>query len=329
MELALTAPGLGYYATSDRRPTREGDFLTAPELHPFFGRCLGRQLHEVWLRMDAPARFTVREWGAGRGTLEAAVVAGLRADRSELADALEWQPIDVGGRSPGDELTGAILANEFLDALPVHRVVRRGTELRERFVTWDGGLREVEGDPSTPALADHLAADGVELADGQLAEICLDAVAWVHAAGHSLSQGVLLIVDYGHPADELYGPRRMAGSLVTYRGHRAGSDPFEAVGRQDITAHVDLTAVDRAAMEVGLEPLGSTTQARFLASLGLGGLLSELGRDVSTDAETYLAARSAVARLLDPRHLGGFRVVAHSRRVPADAPLMGFADAAG
>jgi SAM-dependent MidA family methyltransferase len=329
MELALTAPGLGYYAASDRRPTREGDFLTAPELHPVFGRCFGRLLDDVWHRMGSPGRFRVRELGAGRGTLEASVVVGLRMDRSSLVDALEWQPVDLAHPSPSDRVSGAIIANEFLDALPVHRVVRRAGELRERFVTWDDGLREVEGDLSTPALSDHLAVDQVELADGQLAEIGLDAVAWVHAAGRDLTEGVLLMIDYGHPAVELYGPRRIAGTLVTYRDHRVGFDPFQAVGHQDLTAHVDLTAVDRAAREVGLESMGWTTQARFLARLGLGELLSELGRDPSTDAPQYLAARAAVARLLDPRHLGGFQVMAFGRGVASSPPLRGFDDAAG
>jgi SAM-dependent MidA family methyltransferase len=121
----------------------------------------------------------------------------------------------------------------------------------------------------------------------------------------------------------------MAGSLVTYRSHRAGSDPFESVGLQDITAHVDLTAVDRAAREVGLEPLGSTTQARFLAGLGLGELLTDLGRDSSTDLQQYLDARAAVGRMLDPRRLGGFRVLTYGRGVASDPRLRGLTSPTG
>ena len=135
---------------------------------------------------------------------------------------------------------------------------------------------------------------------------------------------MVLVIDYAHPAGELYSERRRWGSLLTYRDHRAGDDPFSAVGRQDITAHVDLTALARAGHEAGLSLLGSTTQARFLADLGLGRLLVELGEDPATDPETYLAARSAVARYLDPRHLGGFRVVAWGRRLKVGPPLPGF-----
>jgi SAM-dependent MidA family methyltransferase len=136
-------------------------------------------------------------------------------------------------------------------------------------------------------------------------------------AAERLASGLLLVIDYGHPAAELYGPRRRSGTLLTYRGHRAGDDPFVAVGRQDITAHVDFTSLDRVARDHGLERIGDTTQARFLTDLGLGALLAELRDEAEIDLEAYLAARAAVARFLDPRHLGAFRVLAWSR---GDAP---------
>ena len=134
--------------------------------------------------------------------------------------------------------------------------------------------------------------------------------------------GTLLVVDYGHDAAELYSPRRMAGSLLTYRAHQVADDPFDAVGHTDITAHVDLTALERAAIASELVPSGRTTQGRFLAQLGLGELLSDLGRDPATDAAAYLEARGAVARLLDPRHLGAFAVLAwQSASATDDRPL--------
>ncbi len=125
MERALTEPGLGYYATSGLRPTRAGDFLTAPELHPFFGRCVARALSARWTELGAPPRFRVREYGAGRGTLRDTVLAGLQADRSGLAGSIDWQPIDLPSRQPGtdDPTADAVVANEYLDALPVHRLV--------------------------------------------------------------------------------------------------------------------------------------------------------------------------------------------------------------
>jgi SAM-dependent MidA family methyltransferase len=140
---------------------------------------------------------------------------------------------------------------------------------------------------------------------------------------------MLLVIDYGHSADELYSPKRLAGTLTTYRNHRAGDNPLSFVGLQDITAHVDFTAQERAAATAGLDLLGSTSQARFLVKLGLGDLLSELGRQSGVDPEAYLLARAVVARFLDPRHLGGFRVEAWGRGVPGAPPLWGFSEREG
>jgi SAM-dependent MidA family methyltransferase len=350
MERALTEPRLGYYATTATRPTREGDFLTAPELHPFFGRCVGRQLEDAWERLGRPSPFTVREWGAGRGTLARTVAEGLRADGSPLADALAWQPTDLPGRHPdppSGPFTGAVLANEYLDALPVHRVEQRDGRLLERYVTWtgatfrpagtgaavrhaDGGwFAEIADEPSTAALEAELAVNGVRLADGQLAEIRPGLARWVGQATGDLEAGLLLIVDYGHEASVLYGPRRMAGTLVTYRGHVAGDDPFVAVGRQDMTTHVDITAVERGARTAGLTDLGRTSQAEFLINLGLGDLLHRMGLDPATDGGAYLLARASVVRLIDPRALGGFKVMAFGRGIDRVPVLRGLATQAG
>ena len=167
------------------------------------------------------------------------------------------------------------------------------------------------------------------LAEGQLAEVRPAATDWLRDVAGRLQRGVVLIIDYGSSATELYGPRHMAGTLVTYRDHVAGADPYAAIGRQDMTTHVDLTTLEVAARDAGLDLLGSTTQARFLVGLGLGEMLSDLGRDPATGPEAYLAARASVVRLLDPRHLGGFRVVAFGRRMPTDPPLPGFAPHGG
>jgi SAM-dependent MidA family methyltransferase len=305
MERALTEPGVGYYASSDRRPTREGDFLTAPELHPFFGGCLARLVTSAWEHAGRPAMYRIHEYGAGRGTLRDTTVP-------DLAPTVTWRRLDLPDRSDdGAGIADLVLANEYLDALPVHRLVQAG-ELEEAWVGWaDGWFREVRAEPSTPALAAQLAADGVELRRGQRAEVCLAAPAWLTAVAATLAPGgVVLVIDYGHDAAELYGPRRLAGSLLTYREHQVADDPFDAVGHTDITAHVDLTALERAAAAAGLALVGSTRQAHFLVALGLGEALAELGRRPETEPAAYLAARSAVARLLDPRHLGGFRVLA-------------------
>ncbi len=359
MALALGHPSGGYYAGPRARPTRRGDFLTAPELHPIFGAALARQLAEAWNRLGRPDPFTLVEYGAGAGTLALAVLAGLRDDRSPLADALVYAPIELNthrltelheraaatglpvvaapvappGAAPAPApVQGAVLANEFLDALPVHAVEIRGGEPREVHVevAGDGALVEILMPASTPAIAvrlDALAASGVTFAEGQRAELCLALDGWVAEVALSLAAGIVLVIDYGAPAPELYGPRRCAGSLMTYRGHVADGSPdapYRDVGERDITAHVDTTTLERLLAAAGFDVLGDTTQAELLAGCGLDDLL-ERERCRSSDAASALLLRSAVMRLLDPRHLGGFRAVLAGRGMPAGPPLRGLA----
>lgn len=345
MELALYHPLYGYYATGRRGPGRSSDFLTAPESHPIFGWAIARQLEEAWDRLGRPERFTVREHGAGTGALAAGVVDGLARSGSPLLGALRYR---IAERAPererqiverltelgaahtletddGAAVVGAVLANEVLDALPVHRV--QGAEdgdALELFVGLDaaGELATVAGPPSTPALRGRLQAEGIRLEPGQRAEVCLALDGWVAGAAAGLERGLLLIVDYGHPAAALYEPSR--GSLLrAYVRHRVHDDPFANIGRQDLTAHVDLTAVGRAAAAAGLTHLGSTTQAAFLAGLGAGELLAGLQQNPATTLQSYLDARSALFRMLDPGVTGRFAVMAFGRGLPAEPPLAG------
>jgi SAM-dependent MidA family methyltransferase len=344
MEIALYDPARGYYRGAVARPGRAGDFLTAPEASPIFGRTVARFAAAVHAAIGAPPTFDIREHGAGTGALAAPLAAALlvtdggpsairylvaevepaRVDaiRSALADLpnADVEPDD------GRPIDGLVIANEVLDALPIHRVVRRGNVLREVHVgtARDGALIDVEADPSTPALADRLAAEAVELADGQHAEICLALEGWIERAAAELTRGVLLLVDYGHPAAELYDPRRRAaGTLATYQGHQVGEDPYRAIGRQDITAHVDVTAVERAAARAHLDHLGTTTQAEFLSRLGAGELLVAEQTSPGADLQSYLETRSALVRMIDPGAMGRFRVMAFGRGLDPGAALPG------
>jgi SAM-dependent MidA family methyltransferase len=356
MALALGHPTGGYYTGPRERPTRGGDFLTAPELHPIFGAALARQLEEAWDRLGRPVPFTLVEYGAGAGTLALAILAGLREDRSPLAEALVYAPIELNphrraeleertasaglplialptGAAPiagGAPVAGAVVANEFLDALPVHAVEIRDGRPREVHVgvTARGAFTELFLPPSTPAIAarlDALAAGGVTFAEVQRAELCLALEGWVADVAATLSAGIVLVIDYGAPAPELYGPRSRAGTLMTYRGHVADGSrdaPYRDIGERDITAHVDTTTLARLLDAAGFEILGDTTQAELLVGYGLEGLL-ERERDRSADAAALLLLRSAVMRLLDPRHLGGFRAVLAGRGISSAPPLRG------
>jgi SAM-dependent MidA family methyltransferase len=349
MDLALYDPLGGYYRASAARPGRDGDFLTAPEAHPIFGAALARAVADAWDRLDHSDPFVLREYGAGTGALAVAILEGLAHKRPDLAAVLRYEPIEVEPRrleavaarldaaghggalapkaaSPARPVDAFILANEVLDALPTHRVVSRGGILREVAVTWhDGAFADIEVDPSTPELAARLDVEGVTLADGQRAEICLALDGWIGSAAAGLADGVLLLIDYGYPSRELYDPvRRRDGTLRAYLRHRVHDDPYIHVGRQDLTAHVDLTAVERAAVAAGLAHLGTTTQAEFLVGLGTEGLLQAIQADPATTIEDYLAVRSALLRLLDPAAMGRFRVLAFGRGWPAGTDLAGF-----
>lgn len=347
MGLALYDPDGGYYRSTDARPGRAGDFLTAPETHPIFGTTLARFVDDVWRGLDRPNRFVVQEHGAGEGALAIAVLTGLRASRSGLAEVIRYRPVEVDPRrvaafeyhvsdagfgssiETADDVpfTGLVLANEVADALPVHRVVQRGTELLEVRVGLEGTLFvDVEAAPSTPDLFVRLAAEGVTLLDGQRGEICLELDAWVAGATATLARGVALLIDYGYPATELYDPiRRRDGTLRAYVRHTVHDDPYAHVGRQDLTAHVDVDAVVRAATDAGLAHLGTTTQAEFLVGLGMDEHLRAIQTDPATTMEAYLAVRSSVMRLLDPAATGRFRVIAFGRDWPdGKADLAGF-----
>jgi SAM-dependent MidA family methyltransferase len=351
MHRALYELEHGYYESAAAGPGRTGDFLTAPESHPIFGWTIARQLEEVWERLGRPERFVVREHGAGTGALAAGILDGLRRSGSELLPAVRYQAIDVARprleaftsrlqeAGFGEQLeppygrsaAGAVLANELLDAIPVHLVEGSAEGLRERFVTLDAAPADpanpfslVPGPPSSPALAERLAAEGIALEPGQRAEICLELDAWLDRAAAPLERGLVLLIDYGAAAHELYAPDR-GSTLRAYHRHRVHADPLVAIGGQDLTAHVDLTAVERAAIAVELSPLGRTRQAELLAALGIGELLVGLQSNLGTTLEAYLEAKSAVVRMLDPRATGAFAVLAFGRDLPADPPLRGFA----
>lgn len=342
MELALYDPDGGYYRSPEARPGRRGDFLTAPELHPIFGEMVARAVVQAWDGLGRPDPFVVREYGAGDGALATPMLASLRS--TPLGAIVGYQAVEIDDRrlsrirerlavdGLADRLQpvsdrpfdGVVLANEVLDALPVHRVRRRSDALREIAVdrAIDGSFVEVEIEPSTPAIGARLAAEGIHLADGQTAEICLALDAWIVDAAAPLRRGLMVLIDYGARAADLYDPvRRRDGTLRAYVRHQVHDDPYRFVGKQDLTAHVDVTAVERAAHVAGLARVGVTTQAEALIGLGIEERLREVQADPATTFEDYTLLRSALLRLLDPSAMGRFRVMAFGRAWPTGAEL--------
>jgi SAM-dependent MidA family methyltransferase len=362
MDRALYEPGHGYYRQPVPGPGRAGDFLTSPEAHPIFGAAIGLLLEQAWNALGRPSPFTVTEPGAGSGALAAGLLGGLRDLGSPMLDVLRYRAAEVeparivtirerlaamgldahtepteAPATPAE--TGAVIANEVVDALPVHRVIGRAGGIRELLVDVTdvedgegeaGGGRvfeTVEAEPTTPALAERLATEGVVLAEGQVTEVCLALDAWLEGATRHLARGVVVLVDYGDEPATLHGPGHPAGTLRAFARHAVGADPFRHVGRQDLTATVDLAAVRGAAARTGLDVLGETTQAELLAAVGSAALTDAWLRRPDGDLQDALLLRSALMRLMDPRGMGGFRVLAFGRDLPPGTTLPGLARA--
>jgi SAM-dependent MidA family methyltransferase len=333
MELALYAPGLGYYSGGSRKFGSEGDFLTAPELTPLYGQALARQVAQV-LAASAPL---VIEAGAGSGRLAADLLqaldalgcapehyrilelsgelrarqeATLRETAPRFADRVQWL----------DELperfSGCLVGNEVLDAMPTHGLRWDDKDVWENGVGLEDGRLVPAERPATGALL--AAAKAMPLITPHRGEINLAARAWVSELARRLERGAMLLIDYGLPRHELYHPQRDGGTLRCHYRHRVHDDPLWLPGLSDITSHVDFTAVAEAGFDAGLDVLGYTSQATFLINCGIGELL---GQDSNVDE---LRSRGAANVLISPNEMGElFKVIALGRGVPG--PLLGFA----
>ncbi|HEY5293518.1 MAG TPA: SAM-dependent methyltransferase [Burkholderiales bacterium] len=336
MELALYAPGLGYYTAGARKLGREGDFITAPEMTPLFGQTLARQAAEVL----ASGFDQILEIGAGSGALAAALLAELeRMDRLprnyyilEVSPDLRERERDLLALKVPHLLErviwlnrlptlypGLIIANEVLDAMPVHIVRAGASGLEEAGVTLKD---ETFAWTWRPAAAELLSvAQALKLPGGYQTEIQLVACAFVRTLAQTMARGVILLIDYGFPAHEYYHAERSEGTLMCHYRHRAHADPFFLPGLQDITSHIDFSAVARAGEEAGLELLGYTGQAQFLINCGITDILL---RTPPADAAAYLPQAAAAQQLLSPSEMGElFKVIAFAKDYAT--PLMGFA----
>jgi SAM-dependent MidA family methyltransferase len=326
MELALYHPEAGYYARAARRSGRHGDFFTSVDVGPVFGELLSVQVAEMWHLLGEPRDgFDLVEAGAGDGRLSRDILDHLAesepgcykastlhlVERSPAARADQVRilgPHAATLASSGEELpdavSGVILANELLDALPVHVIVVREDGLREVFVDAEGDhLVEREHALSTPCLRAGIAWIGARLQPGWRAEINLAALEWIGAAAGALSRGFLLILDYGHEAVELYSSAHPAGSLRAFKGHTFAGAALDGdrdatwlqePGDRDITSDVDLTAVRSAAEQHGLETLCVLDQSYFLLGLGAADLLARSSGTGLTDVRRRMALKTLV-----------------------------------
>jgi SAM-dependent MidA family methyltransferase len=337
MELALYAPGLGYYSAGARKLGKAGDFVTAPEISPLFGQTLARQIRQV---MQSGFE-EILEVGAGSGALAATLLEELEragsAPRSYLilelsADLRERSRDTLAARVPHllervawlnrlpPAFSGVVLGNEVLDAMPVHVVRVNGGRIEEGGV----GVRSDRLDWSWRVASGELlaAARALALPEGFRTEIGLAARGFLRSLGGVLERGVALFVDYGFPQKEYYHPQRREGTLMCHYRQHAHADPFFLPGLQDITSHVDFSAVAEAARSVGLGLAGYTSQAQFLVNCGITEVMS---RTPAEERGKFLPLANQANRLMSPAEMGElFKAIALERGF--SAPLEGFRD---
>lgn len=339
MHDALYTPGLGYYSGATQKFGAEGDFITSPELTPLFGQALAAQVAEI-MAQSAPE---VLEVGAGTGHLAADLVLELdRLGRCparyailEVSGELRQRQADtLATRAPHladrviwldtlpERFSGAAVANEVLDVMPVHLLVWRDNALFERGVVRAGDGFAWADRPADARLRD--AADALNApmpTEGEyVSELNLAGPAWMADWGARLDRGALLMIDYGYPRAEYYLPSRSSGTLLCYFRHQAHGDPFKWPGLNDITAFVDFTAMAEGAFAGGLDVYGYTNQAAFLFNCGILDRLAERGDQTKPD---YIRAARAVQRLTTPQEMGElFKVLAVGKGMAE--PMLGF-----
>jgi SAM-dependent MidA family methyltransferase len=340
MALALYHPDYGYYSSGQVAIGAEGDFFTASSLGADFGELLAEQLAEMWSILDRPQPFRVVEMGAGLGDLAIDILNYWQSNYPDLLQNVEYsiieespsliatqqeklqswreKRINLSWKNWSDlanhSVTGVFFSNELIDAFPVHQVIWQDDQLQEIYVGENQGeLIEIIAELSTSKLLNYfqqvqINLDSGDYPEGYRTEVNLQAFDWLNRISRKLKQGHLLTIDYGYSAQKYYHPQRSQGTLQCYYQHRYHSDPFVNLGFQDITTHVNFTALENHGQSIGLETLGFTQQGLFLMSLGLGDRLTELSTGKFNVAEIF-KRRDALHQLIDPTGLGKFGVL--------------------
>ena len=333
MRMALYEPGYGYYVTGLARMGWEGDYYTSTDVSMFFAHCMGRQLHQWWEKLGCPAHFNVLEQGAGREHLAQGIDIWAREIDPAFHAALKYHTEDIrlgqdvrALEQSSKPTPAVILSNELIDAFPVHIVETRKAQLYEVYVDVQAGkLCEVLDEPSTPEVANYLDSYNIPWAsfgDGWRAEINLDALRWMQHIAQRLQRGFILTIDYGDKARALYTRYRRRGTLACYFQHQMHERPLIRVGEQDITAHVNFSALIAEGRRQGLRLHKFTTQRLWLEEMGIAQELEQLHSSKFAAADTARASdqgqiallqwynlRQRVAALTDPMGMGNFKVL--------------------
>jgi SAM-dependent MidA family methyltransferase len=320
MDLSLYHPQYGYYCSNEEKIGKEGDYYTNPCVHPIFGRMIARQIHQMWVLMGRRPHFRVVEFGSGKGLLCYDILTYLREEEPDFYESLSYEMVETSlfFRREGEALLwgnrfkekvqwvnpselefgnsrvqGCILSNELIDSFPVHVVTLKDGHLREVYVAAeDGEFREELGAPSSDELEGYFQKLGIALDEGQRAEVNLSALQWMEMVGRILTEGFVITVDYGYEAAILYSPLRRNGTLLCYYRHTWNDNPYERIGLQDITSHVDFTSLMNKGEAMGLRRTGLTTQSWFLINLGF---LEEAQRVLGEDQSSLDGIRNRLA----------------------------------
>jgi len=340
MAAALSKPQLGYYSSGNQKFGAVGDFITAPELSPLFSRCLAQHCASVLRELSQKTAANILEFGAGSGAMAAGILLELerlglpptnyfiiepsaelkqrqrqtlQLNATHLLQHVQW--LD---RLPDKSFSGIVLANEVLDAMPVHRFYKNGDELGEYYVSWNGQQFTWQPGPfSDEHVAQRVNNIAHSLPNSYISEINLAAEAWIATVADMLQQGVILIIDYGFPQHEYYHAQRDSGTLMCPYRHYAHPEPFLYPGLQDITAHLDFSALAHAADQAGLMVAGFTNQAFFL----LGNGLEKMLQAIDVNSPEYLKSAQQVKTLTMPSEMGElFKVMALTRQYNSTLP---------
>ncbi|NDJ17311.1 class I SAM-dependent methyltransferase [Myxacorys almedinensis A] len=346
MDWVLYHHQYGYYTQWRQKIGAKGDFFTSPHLASDFGELVGKQLAQMWQLLEKPVPFTVVEMGAGQGLLADDVLTYLQHHTPECYASLQYQIVEkaeahvaeqrsrlrrwiASGVSiewcaldaiPLHSVRGCFLSNELIDAFPVHLVTVQDHQLKEIYVTTEGDtFTEVTDDCSHPDLMNYFDFTGVNVLGyetGYRTEVNLAALEWMQTVADRLERGYVLTIDYGYSAERYYSWARSQGTLQCYYQHRHHNNPYIHIGEQDMTAHVNFTALQRQGESAGLETLGFTQQGLFLMALGLGDRLTALTQTETTHPQELherLSRREALHQLINPMGLGGFRVLVQGK----------------
>lgn len=325
MEWCLYHETYGYYQSHQTRIGKEGDYYTGPCVHPLFGAMIAKQICQM-IEILGEDRFEIVEMGGAQGYLCEDILQWMKTRRPDcyalttyylversvnIRDLQEerlsrfkregktfWLDAEILNNGSA-KFTGCFLSNELIDAFPVHRVNLNQGELKEVYVTQENGrLREVIGPLSNPELSTYFTSMGINLAEGQFAEVNLHALRWIEKISRCLRKGFVITIDYGYLAEELYAPARFNGTLLCYHHNRTFEDPYERLGEQDITSHVNFTALIKRGEEVGLRFTGFVPQYRFLIALGILQELDHLSQGLSEEDRIKLSL--TLKHLIEP-----------------------------